>query len=257
MSRKQLLIAFWTVLRKEVVRFLRIWTQTILPPAITMGIYFVVFGSFLGSRIKNIQGFSYIQFIVPGLIMMSTITNAFSNVASSFFSAKFQRSIEELMVSPVPEWLMVSAFVVAGAARGLLVGTVVLGVSLFFTRIHLHSLPVVLVFICLTALVFATAGFINGLLARKFDDVALVPTFVLTPLTYFGGVFYSIKLLPKVWREVSLANPILYMVNGLRYGFLGISDIPVLQGLVILAIFLVGLFALALHLVKRGTGLKS
>lgn len=257
MNSSQLWIAFSTLVRKEVVRFMRIWTQTILPPAITMSIYFVVFGRFLGDRIDDFGEFSYIQFIVPGLIMMSTITNSFSNVASSFFSSKFQRSVEELLVSPVPDWLIVSAYVVGGACRGLLVGLVVLFVSLFFTKIHLHSLLVVLIFLFLTSLVFATAGFTNGMMARKFDDIAIVPTFVLTPLTYFGGVFYSISLLPSLWQKVSLANPILYMVNGLRYGFLGVSDIPIVYGLVILLVFQVVLFAANLHLMKKGVGLKS
>lgn len=257
MTRQQQLIAFWTIVRKEIVRFLRIWTQTVLPSAVTMAIYFVVFGAFLGSRIQDIEGFSYIQFIVPGLVMMATITNSFSNVASSFFSAKFQRSVEEMLVSPIPEWLLISAYVVGGAVRGIMVGVVVLGVSLFFTKLHLHAPLVVLLFITLTSLVFATAGFANGMLARKFDDIAIVPTFVLTPLTYFGGVFYSITLLPPVWQKVSLANPILYMVNGLRYGFLGVSDIRVDVGIIILAVFLVVLFGLNVHLMKRGVGLKS
>jgi ABC-2 type transport system permease protein len=254
---QQLWVAFGTIVRKEIIRFMRIWTQTLLPPAITMSLYFVVFGVLLGQRIQNIGQFSYIEFIVPGLVMMSVITNSFSNVASSFFSSKFQRSVEELLVSPVPNWLIVSAYVVGGASRGILVGCVVLLVSLFFTQLTLHSLPLILVFLVLTALTFATAGFTNGMLARKFDDIALVPTFILTPLTYFGGVFYSIDLLPGIWPTVSRANPILYMVNGLRYGFLGTSDIPVGAGVVILLLFLLGLFGLNLHLMKRGHGLRS
>ena len=257
MTTNQKWIAFSTIVRKEVVRFMRIWTQTLLPPAITMSLYFVVFGVLLGQRIKEIEGFPYIQFIVPGLVMMSVITNSFSNVASSFFSSKFQRSVEELLVSPVPDWLIVSAYVVGGALRGVLVGCVVLLVSLWFTKLTLTSLPVVMVFLLLTALTFATAGFTNGMLARKFDDIAIVPTFVLTPLTYFGGVFYSIDLLPGIWSTISRANPILYMVNGLRYGFIGHSDIPVGTGIVILVIFLVVLFALNLYLMKKGHGLRT
>ncbi|MBI3927258.1 MAG: ABC transporter permease [Armatimonadetes bacterium] len=257
MSPREQLTAFWTILRKEVVRFLRIWTQTVLPPAITMGIYFVVFGSFLGTRIQDIEGFSYIQFIVPGLVMMSTITSSFSNVASSFFSAKFQRSVEEMLVSPVPNWILLTAYVIGGAARGIVVGLVVLGVSLFFTRLHLHSLAMVLVFLFLTALLFAIAGFTNGVLARKFDDVFIVPTFVLTPLTYFGGVFYSIDLLPPLWQKVSVFNPILYMVNGLRYGFLAVTDVPVANGIAILAVCSVVLFAVNIVLLRRGYGLKT
>lgn len=222
-----------------------------------MSLYFVVFGVLLGERIQKIGQFSYIEFIVPGLIMMSVITNSFSNVASSFFSSKFQRSVEELLVSPVPDWLIISAYVVGGASRGLLVGCVVLVVSLFFTKLTLHSLPLIFVFLLLTALTFATAGFTNGMLARKFDDIAIVPTFVLTPLTYFGGVFYSIELLPGLWPTISRANPILYMVNGLRYGFLGTSDIPVPVGVAILLFFLVSLFALNIQLMKKGYGLRS
>lgn len=257
MTNQQLWVAFSTIVRKEIVRFMRIWSQTILPPAVTMSLYFVVFGKLLGDRIQDFGDFSYIEFIVPGLVMMSVITNSFSNVASSFFSSKFQRSVEELLVSPVPNWLIVAAYVVGGAARGLLVGVVVLFVSMFFTQLTLHSLPLILVFLLLTALTFAMAGFTNGMLAKKFDDIAIVPTFLLTPLTYFGGVFYSIDLLPGIWPTVSKANPILYMVNGLRYGFLGVSDIPVPVGLAILVVFLIGLFVLNLKLMKAGHGLRS
>jgi ABC-2 type transport system permease protein len=257
MTRRQLWVAFSTIVTKEIVRFLRIWTQTILPPAITMAIYFVVFGRFLGDRIKDFGDFSYIQFIVPGLIMMAVITNSFSNVASSFFSAKFQRSIEEMLVSPMPDWLLVSAYVAGGAVRGVITGLVVMFVSLFFTHLTIHSLPLILIFLLLTSLTFSTAGFANGMMASKFDDIAIVPTFVLTPLTYFGGVFYSINLLPPMWRKLSQANPILYMVNGLRYGFLGVSDIPVMSGIVILAGFFLATFALCLILMKKGRGLRS
>lgn len=257
MNPSQLSIAFHTIVTKEIVRFLRIWTQTILPPAITMGIYFVVFGRFLGDRIQDFDGVSYIEFIVPGLIMMVVITNSFSNVASSFFSAKFQRSVEEMLISPMPDWLLVAAYVAGGTVRGVLTGLVVLLVSFFFTQVSLHSLGLVIVFLVLTALTFSTIGFVNGMLASKWDDIAIVPTFVLTPLTYFGGVFYSIDLLPPVWRSISQANPILYMVNGLRYGFLGISDIPVITGIVILVGVFLAAFGLCLVLMKQGKGLRS
>ncbi len=257
MNKAQLLVAFNTVVRKEIVRFLRIWTQTILPPAVTMAIYFIVFGRFLGDRIQDFGDHTYIEFLVPGLVMMAVITSSFSNVASSFFSAKFQRSIEEMLVSPIPDWLLITAYVVGGAVRGLLVGGIVLLVSLFFTKLSLHSLPLVLIFFVLTATMFATAGFTNGMLARKFDDIAIVPTFLLTPMTYFGGVFYSIDLLPEVWQKVSLLNPILYMVNGLRYGFLGVSDIPVGIGIAILAFFTLACFGLNLFLMRKGYGLRS
>lgn len=257
MNSSQLWVAFYTIVRKEIVRYLRIWTQTILPPAITMGIYFVVFGRFLGDRIQNFGEHSYIEFILPGLIMMATITNSFSNVASSFFSAKFQRSVEEMLISPLPNWLIVSAYVVGGATRGILVGIVVLFVSLAFTHISVHSVLIVFTFLILTALTFATAGFANGMIARKFDDIAIVPTFVLTPLTYFGGVFYKLDLLPPLWQTVSKLNPILYMVNGLRFGFLGVSDVEVTHGLVMLVIFLVAIFVVNLRLMDKGVGLKS
>lgn len=257
MTGRQLWVAFSTIVTKEIVRFLRIWTQTILPPAITMGIYFVVFGRFLGDRIQDFGDFSYIEFIVPGLVMMSVITNSFSNVASSFFSAKFQRSVEEMLVSPMPDWLLVSAYVTGGAVRGVMTGLVVLLISLLFTKLAVHSLGLILVFLVLTALTFSTAGFANGMMATKFDDIAIVPTFILTPLTYFGGVFYSIDLLPDFWRTLSKANPILYMVNGLRYGFLGVSDIPVVTGIVILVAFFFATFGLSLVLMKKGKGLRA
>lgn len=257
MTRRQLWVAYSTIVTKEIVRFTRIWTQTILPPAITMGIYFVVFGRFMGDRIQKIGDFSYIEFIVPGLVMMAVITNSFSNVASSFFAAKFQRSIEEMLVSPIPDWLLVSAYVTGGAVRGVVTGLVVLAVSLFFTHLSVHSAGMIIVFLVLTALTFSTAGFANGMMANKFDDIAIVPTFILTPLTYFGGVFYSIDLLPELWRNLSKANPILYMVNGLRYGFLGVSDISVGAGIVILSGFFVATFGLCLVLMKRGRGLRA
>lgn len=250
-------IALATVLHREVARFLRIWMQTLLPPVITMGIYFVVFGSFLGSRIQSIDGFTYIEFIVPGLVMMSVITNSFSNVASSFFNARFQRSIEELQVAPVPDWILVAGYVGGGVLRGILVGILVLMVSLAFHPIRFHNLGVVLAFLVLTSTVFSLAGFSNALMARRFDDISIVPTFVLTPLTYFGGVFYSISLLPPFWRGLSKLNPILYMVNGFRYGFLGNSDIPVWIGLVLLASLALGLVALNLGLLARGVGLRT
>ena len=257
MNTSQLWVAYSTIVRKEIVRFLRIWTQTILPPAITMSIYFVVFGKFLGERIKDINGISYIDFIVPGLLMMSVITSSFGNVASSFFSSKFQRSIEEMLVSPMPDWLLVVSYVTGGATRGIFVGGIVVAVSLFFTNLSVHSGVLIFLFIGLTALTFAMAGFTNGMLARRFDDIAIVPTFVLTPLTYFGGVFYSIDLLPPFWQKVSLVNPILYMVNGLRYGFLGVSDVPYTTGLFVLSGFLTALFVVNLKLMEKGQGLRS
>ena len=257
MNASEKYIALRAILDKEVTRILRIWQQTLLPSAITMTLYFLIFGAFIGSRIDSMGGVSYIQFIVPGLIMMAVITNAYSNVSSSFFGIKFQRSVEELLVSPTPGYIIILGYVLGGMFRGLLVGMIVLLISLFFTKISLYSLAIVLVFIFLTSLVFSLGGFLNGMYAKKFDDVAVVPTFVLTPLTYLGGVFYSISLLPDLWKTISLFNPIIYMVNGFRYGFLGISDINVWIGFIILVVLGIVLFWLSVYAMKKGIGLKS
>ncbi|MEW6280482.1 MAG: ABC transporter permease [Candidatus Eremiobacterota bacterium] len=257
MSPSEQYHAFMTIARREVVRVLRIWSQTLLPPAVTMAIYFVVFGSFLGDRIRDIGGHSYIEFITPGLVMMATITNSFSNVVGSFFSAKFQRSIEEILISPIPDWLIVTGYAAGGVLRGLMVGALVLGIALFFTHLPLRHPLTVAAFILLTSLVFSLAGFTNAVYAKKFDDISIIPTFVLTPMTYFAGVFYSIDLLPPLWRSVSLFNPILYMVDGFRFGFLGSSDVDPRVGLGILALCSVGLYGVNLFLLKRGVGLRS
>lgn len=249
-------VALATIVRKEVTRFLRIWPQTLVPPAITMVLYFVIFGNLIGSRIGEMGGFDYMQFIVPGLIMMSVITNSYGNVASSFFSNKFQRSVEEMLVSPMPDWVLLAGFVAGGVARGLAVGAIVTMLSLFFTDLQIHNLWVVVSVILMTAIVFSLGGFINAIFANKFDDVAIVPTFILTPLTYLGGVFYSIALLPDVWQALSLFNPILYMVNAFRFGILGYSDITISIAFIMLALFTVVFWALALWLLKRGKGLR-
>lgn len=257
MNPMQTAIALWTLVHKEIKRFTRIWPQTLLPPSITMTMYFIIFGNLIGSRIGEMDGYSYMDFIVPGLIMMAVITNSYSNVASSFFSNKFQRSIEEMMVSPMPNWVILAGFVLGGMARGLGVGVIVTVVSLFFTRIEVaHPLLTVFV-VVLTAALFAIGGFINALLGKKFDDISIVPTFILTPLTYLGGVFYSISLLPTFWQGVSMLNPILYMVNVFRYGFLGVSDIPVGWALTAVLAFIVVLFGLALWMLERGKGIRS
>ncbi len=256
-SKTQKCIGFLTLLRKEIIRYLRIWRQTLVPPVMTMALYFVVFGQFLGDRIQEIEGFHYIDFIIPGLIMMACINSSFTNVASSFYSTKFQRSIEEILISPMPPWAIALAYIAAGASRGILVGLLVLATATFFTTVHLFSPLITIVFIVLTATVFASAGFINGLFANKWDDINLFPTFILTPLTYFGGVFYSIKLLPESWQVASKLNPILYMVNGLRYGFLGFSDVSVETGLTILIFLSVILFSVSVHLIQTGKGLKA
>ncbi|OIO66217.1 ABC transporter permease [Candidatus Woesearchaeota archaeon CG1_02_57_44] len=249
--------AFLTLLGKEVGRVFRIWTQTLLPSAITMTLYFVIFGSFIGDRIQDMQGHSYVAFIVPGLIMMAVLTNSYANVSSSFFGNKFQKSIEELLVSPMPSWLIVAGYTAGGMARGLIVGAIVTAISLFFVPLQVHAWSVIVVFVVLTSAVFSLAGLLNGIYARKFDDVSIVPTFVLTPLTYLGGVFYSVTLLPLVWQQISRLNPILYMVNGFRYGFLGISDVPVAGGLMILITLCLGLLVLDVYLIEKGVRLKS
>ena len=257
MNAGQTLIALWTLVLKEIKRFTRIWPQTLLPPSITMAMYFIIFGNLIGSRIGDMDGFSYMDFIVPGLIMMSVITNSYSNVASSFFSNKFQRSIEEMMVSPMPNWVILSGFILGGMARGLGVGIIVTMVSLFFTRLTMeHPLLTILV-VVLTSALFSIGGFINALLANKFDDISIVPTFILTPLTYLGGVFYSISMLPDFWQGVSMLNPILYMVNVFRYGFLGVSDIPVGWALAAIFAFIVVLFSVALVMLERGKSIRS
>ena len=250
-------IALSTIVRKEIVRFTRIWVQTLLPPVITMGLYFVIFGQLIGSRIGQMDGFSYMEFVVPGLIMMSVITNSYSNVVSSFFGVKFQKSVEELLVSPTPNYIILLGYVLGGVSRGLLVGFIVTLVSFFFTDLTIHSLPITIAIVFMTAVVFSLAGFFNAVFARTFDDISIVPTFILTPLTYLGGVFYSISLLPPFWQSVSQLNPILYMVNAFRYGILGISDINISYAFFGVLVFIVLLTFICLRLLARGTRLRS
>ncbi|MCH8553123.1 MAG: ABC transporter permease [Natronospirillum sp.] len=250
-------IAFMAIAGKEIRRFLRIWQQTLIPPVMTMVLYFIIFGNLIGRRIGEMGGFDYMAFIVPGLIMMSVITSAYGNVSSSFFGNKFQRSIEEILVAPVPNYVMLAGFVAGGVVRGIMVGVLVTVVSLAFTSFTISHVPVVVAVILLTAILFSVGGFINAMYATKFDDVALVPTFVLTPLTYLGGVFYSIELLPAFWQGVSQLNPILHMVNAFRFGVLGVSDVNVVFAFVMIGVFLVVLVAWALWLLDRGKGLRS
>ncbi|KZY59722.1 ABC transporter permease [Oleiphilus sp. HI0071] len=257
MNAQQIWIAFTTIVVKEVRRFTRIWAQTMLPPAITMALYFVIFGNLIGSRIGEMGGYDYMSFIVPGLIMMSVITNSYANVVSSFFSMKFQRSIEELLVSPVPNWVVLSGYVAGGMARGVGVGLIVTLLSLFFTDLVIHNIWITASMVLLTSIVFSLGGFINAIFATKFDDISIVPTFVLTPLTYLGGVFYSISLLPEFWQTVSQANPILYMVNAFRYGILGVSDIDIRFAFVMVLFFIVVLFSVCLYLLSKGKGIRS
>jgi len=251
------MIAFETIVIKEVRRFTRIWVQTLVPPAITIALYFVVFGNLVGRRIGDMGGFNYMEFIVPGLIMMAVIQNSYSNVVSSFFSHKFQRSVEELLVSPVPNSVILAGFVVGGMVRGLLVGGVVSLMALAFVDLKVEHPLIIISVILLTSLVFSLAGFINALFANSFDDISIIPTFVLTPLIYLGGVFYSSALLPGFWQGVSAMNPIFYMVNTFRYGFLGVSDVPVTVAFLILISFAVVLSCACLWLLNRGTGLRT
>jgi len=250
-------IALKSILNKEVQRFMRIWVQTLVPPAITISLYFIIFGSLIGSRIGKMDGFDYMSFIVPGLIMMSVITNSYSNVASSFFSAKWQRNVEEMLVAPVPNWVIVAGYVGGGMARGILVGLIVTLVSMFFVDIQIHNLAVIIATVALTSAVFALGGLINAVFARSFDDISIIPTFVLTPLTYLGGVFYSISLLPEFWQDVSKVNPIVYMVNAFRYGFLGVSDVSITTAFIVIGIFITVLFIIAMTLISKGIGLRS
>ncbi|MGI2258808.1 ABC transporter permease [Shewanella sp. GXUN23E] len=249
--------AFKSILIKEITRFTRIWVQTLVPPAITMTLYFLIFGNLVGSRIGDMGGVSYMEFIAPGLIMMSVITNSYSNVASSFYSAKFQRNLEELMVAPVPHYVMIAGYVFGGVARGLCVGFIVTLVALFFVDISIQHVALVAVTVLLTSMLFALGGLINAVFAKSFDDISIIPTFVLTPLTYLGGVFYSLSLLPDFWQGVSALNPVVYMINVFRYGFLGTADISVPLSLGIIVAFCVGLWTLAYYLVSRGIGLRS
>ncbi len=250
-------ISYLTIVRKEVIRFLRIWPQTLFPPVITQMLYFLIFGKFIGSQIRDINGISYMAFIVPGLVMMAVINNSFMNVVSSFFSSKFQRSIEELLVSPATNTVIIAGYVSGGALRGMLVGALVFCVSFIFTHPVVYHFGLILFFVILTSIVFALGGLLNGILARKFDDISIFPTFVLTPLIYLGGVFYSIHSLPKFWQMVSRFNPVLYMINGFRYGFYGVSDVNVGISILILVIFAGILTGVNLYLLRKGTGLKA
>lgn len=251
------LVALATIARREVMRILRIWTQTLIPPAITMTLYFLIFGGLIGSRVGKMGGMDYMQFIVPGLVMMSVIQNSYGNVSSSFFSSKFGRYVEELLVSPMPNWVILTGYVTGAVLRGVLVGAIVLCIAMLFTRVHIPHPLVTLSAVLLGATIFSLAGFINAVFAKKFDDVAIVPTFILTPLTYLGGVFYSISLLPPWAQAATHANPIFYMVNAFRYGLLGQSDVPLWIAYALMLGFVVVLAAIALTLLKKGVGLRS
>ena len=257
MSPYEQWIAFLTIMRKEVRRYLRIWTQTLLPSAITMSLYFLIFGTLIGKRIGTMGGVSYMEFVVPGLIMMAIITNTYANVVGSFFGAKFNNSIEELLVSPTPTYVIVLGYAAGGVTRGILVSIIVTSVALFFTKLDIHSWLVVIGVVSLTSISFSLLGLINAVFANTFDDVNIVPTFVLTPLTYLGGVFYSLDLLPTFWASLSQINPLVYVVNAFRYGVLGVSDVDITVSFTMLTVLTVASFAYAMHLVGKGTRLRT
>ena len=251
------LTALTTVARREVTRIVRIWTQTLVPPAITMTLYFMIFGRLIGSRIGAMGGYSYMQFIVPGLVMMAVIQNAYGNISSSFFGAKFGRHVEELLVSPMPNWVILAGYVAGGVLRGLMVGIIVLVIAMFFTKVRVPHPLVTITTVLLGATIFSLAGFVNAVYAKSFDDITIVPTFILTPLTYLGGVFYSVKLLPP-WAEAAThANPIFYMVNAFRYSMLGVSDVPLWLAFALMLGFTLALALLGIWLLDRGVGLRS
>ena len=251
------MVVLRTIIKKEIHRFLRIWVQTLIPPSITIILYFVVFGNLIGPRIGSMDGFDYMQYIVPGLIMMSVITNSYGNVVSSFFGYKFQRCIEELMVSPTPEYIIIFGFIVGGVARGILVGIIVSFLSLFFTDLSIFHLGITFSIVILTSILFSLGGFINAIYANKFDDISIIPHFVLTPLTYLGGVFYSIELLPTFWKTVSMVNPIVYMVNGFRYGILGVSDVSISFTYTMIVFFIFLFYSWAFYLMRIGYGMRT
>ena len=256
-SAKTYFIGYQTIVIKEITRIVRIWAQTLIPPAITMTLYFVIFGQLIGRRIGEMGGMDYMEFIVPGLIMLSVITNSYGNITSSFFGAKFGRHVEELLISPLPPILILAGYVTGAVFRALAVGALVLVVASFFSDLSIHNWPVTIAIVLLTSIVFALGGFINATFAQKFDDIAIIPTFVLQPLTYLGGVFFSIELLPGIWQNVALANPILYMVNAFRYGMLGVTDVPLAAAFGIIIVFMLVLGAICLTLLSRGTGLRT
>lgn len=250
-------IALKSIWRKEITRFMRIWVQTLIPPVVTMSLYFIIFGNLIGSRVGDMGGFSYMQFIVPGLIMMSVITNSYTNVCSSFFSSKFQHNIEELLVAPVPTHIIIWGYVGGGVARGVFTGILVTIISMLFVSYDVHSWAMIICTLLLTAILFSLAGLLNAVFAKSFDDISIVPTFVLTPLTYLGGVFYSLTLLPTFWQWVSKLNPIVYMINGFRYGFLGISDVSLIFTFSMLILFVVVMYIICWRIIESGRGLRS
>lgn len=256
MSAGNYWVAFRTIVRKEILRFSRIWMQTLIPPVVMVALYFIIFGNLIGQRIGDMDGMNYIDFIMPGLVMMSIITNSYANVVSSFYSAKHSYYIEEMLIAPIPNIVILLGYVTGGVVRGLSVGIAVTVVSLIFTDFYIDNPIIVLIVAFLTAVLFSLAGLINAVYANSYDHIAIIPTFVLTPLTYLGGIFYSIKLLPEFWQQVSLINPVLYMVNSFRFGFRGISDIDLSLAIGVILFFILVLFSFCMILLHRGTGIK-
>jgi len=250
-------VPYYTMMRNELVRIMRIWSQTLLPPVVTTSLYFVVFGKFIGAQLAPIDGLSYIQFIVPGLIMMSVITSSYMNTVSTFYFAKWTKTLDEILVSPMPDWLVIVSYVSGGVLRGLLVGALVTVVALFFTHLAVYNILVLVAALVLTSVLFSFGGLINGVFAKGFDGISIVPTFVLTPLTYLGGIFYSIDQFSPFWQNVSLANPIIYMVNAFRWGFFGVSDINIVTCFAVLAGMTVVFMGIAAYLFRNGIGLKN
>lgn len=258
MTPYQTWISFFTIIRKDVLRMFRIWPQTFLPSIVTSALYFLIFGAFLGSRIGEVHGVSYVMFVVPGLVMLAVVTNSYANTSFVMFSSKFfGRNIDEILVSPTPAWVLVAGFVFGGLSRGILIGLLVLLVSLFFTRLVVYNLFVVIIFLVLTSLVFSLAGLVNGVYAKSIDGINIVPTFVLTPLVYLGGVFYSAEALPGFWGTLTKFDPVFYVINGFRYGFLGVSDVPLFVSLGVLVAFSFLFFGLAWYLIRTGLGLRQ
>jgi ABC-2 type transport system permease protein len=250
-------IALSTILVKEVRRFMRIWPQTILPPAITTALYFLIFGKLIGDRIGTINGASYMNYIVPGVILMSVISHSYSNVVSSFYSTKFQHHIEELLVAPVSNWVILAGYIGGGIVRGIVVGMVVTAISMLFATITFQHIGITLAVLVLTATLFSLAGFINAIFADSFDDISIIPNFILTPLSYLGGVFYSVSMLPDIWQKISLGNPILYMINAFRFGLIGVTDIDIRIAFAMTISFIVVLVVLSLYCLHKGIGIKN
>jgi ABC-2 type transport system permease protein len=256
-NRNEICIAFATIVTREVRRYLRIWPQTLIPPVITIVLYFLIFGNLIGGRIGEMAGLPYIQFVAPGLIMMSVITNSYSNVVSSFYGSKFQRNIEELLVSPTPNIVILLGYVVGGMTRGLGIGVIVTLLSLYFADFSIHNVPVTISIVLLTSMLFSIAGLLNAIFADSFDDISIVPTFILTPLTYLGGVFYSTQLLSDFWANVALINPILYVVNTFRYGISGVTDINIGWAFAMVCLSIAVLFSITLRQLEQGSRLRS